>query len=228
MLSEHAWPSSLIEARRLQERLRTQIIDEDRLGPVQRIAGVDAHESMDEGMTYAAVAVLSFPELRLVETSFAKRRTDFPYIPGFLSFREAPVMLEALDRLTTRPDLLIVDGQGRAHPRRIGIASHVGLLSDLPAIGIGKSRLFGRCNEPGPKRGAWTPLTSGRETIGACLRTREKTHPVFVSVGHRVSLETAIDFALRCTPRYRISEPIRQADRLSRLHLAQPPVGNLL
>ena len=179
-------------------------------------------------MTYAAVAVLSFPELKLLETSFARRRTDFPYIPGFLSFREAPAMLEALGRLAVHPDLLVVDGQGRAHPRRLGIASHVGLLADLPAIGIGKSRLFGRCNEPGPARGAWTPLMSGREMIGACLRTREGTHPVFVSVGHRISLETAIDIALRCTPRYRISEPIRQADRLSRLHLAEPPVGNLL
>ncbi|HEX6979626.1 MAG TPA: deoxyribonuclease V [Alphaproteobacteria bacterium] len=213
-----AWPTSPDEARRLQSVLRSRVVTTDRLGPVRYIAGLDAHEAPPEGRMYAAAALLRYPDLALVEATFAVQRVTFPYIPGLLSFREAPVMLAALAKLRTRPDLLFVDGQGIAHPRRLGIAAHIGLLADIPAIGAAKSRLVGRYVEPEPMRGAWSPLMIGDQIVGAVLRTRVSTRPIYVSVGHRISLETAIVYVLACAPRYRIPEPTRVADRLSRLH----------
>lgn len=155
-------------------------------------------------------------DLGEVDGATARRRTDFPYVPGLLSFREAPASLDALERLGTEIDLLLVDGHGVAHPRRFGLACHLGVLADLPSIGVAKSRLVGRHEEPAEERGSREALVDGDEVVGAVVRTRAGVRPVFVSVGHRVGLETAVELVLRCAPRYRLPEPIRQADRLSR------------
>jgi deoxyribonuclease V len=161
----------------------------------------------------AAVVVLAFPSLEPVEESVVEQPCRFPYVPGLLAFREGPSILAAFRRLRARPDLLIFDGQGIAHPRRFGIAAHIGVLLDLPAIGCAKSRLTGTHGEPGPARGAWAPLVERGETIGAVLRTREGVKPVYVSVGHRLGLETALGLVLRCGGGCRLPEPTRRAHR---------------
>jgi deoxyribonuclease V len=194
------------------------VLAEDRLGVVRRVAGADAHYA--GAHVWAAVVTMTFADLAPVESALIRRALVFPYVPGLLSFREAPAILACLQRLPERPDLLLIDGQGLAHPRRFGLACHVGVLADLPTIGVAKSRLVGTHEEPGIERGAWSPLVDRGETVGAVLRTRRGVRPVYVSVGHRVSLETAIDLVLRCTGRFRLPEPIRAADRLSRRHPA--------
>ncbi len=157
-------------------------------------------------------------EFEHVETVTAQQETRFPYIPGLLSFREAPVCLEAVAKLGQPPDLFMIDGQGVAHPRRLGLASHLGLFFDKPTIGCAKSRLIGKFEEPGAERGAWSPLRDGEETIGAVVRTRSRVKPVFVSVGHKCTLEDAIRITLACATRYRIPEPTRLAHQaVSRL-----------
>jgi deoxyribonuclease V len=216
------WPCSPAQARQLQEWLRGQVVAEDKLGIVREVAGADAHYSGD--CVCAAVVVMGLPNLATVESALVHRLLTFPYLPGLLSFREAPAITEALNQLSKRPDLLLVDGQGLAHPRRFGLACHLGVLADVPTIGVAKSRLIGRYEEPGIERGAWSPLTDGGETIGAVLRTRRAVRPVFVSVGHRISLRTAIDLVLRCTGQFRLPEPIRAADRLSRQHSCESAV----
>lgn len=216
MSEEAIWPGSLAEARLVQQRLRARVIAEDRLGPVRIVAGVDAWIEPAGERIWAAAVALGFPDLELRESAVVCRRVAVPYVPGFLSFREAPAALAALQGLRIRLDLLLVDGQGMAHPRRFGLACHIGLFAAAPTVGVAKSRLFGRYEPPGPDRGAWTPLVAGEETVGAVLRTRPHVQPVFVSVGHRISLHTALDHVLRCTPAFRLPEPIRLADRLSR------------
>jgi deoxyribonuclease V len=211
------WPCSVAEAQRLQERLCGQVVTEDQLGVVQRVAGVDAHYSVDSA--WAAIAVMTFPDLVLVESALIHRPLAFPYVPGLLSFREAPPSLEILHRLSEKPDLLLVDGQGLAHPRRFGLACHLGVLGDVATIGVAKSPLVGTYQEPGIARGAWTKLVDREETVGAVLRTRSAVRPVFVSIGHRVILKTAIDFVLRCTSHFRLPDPIRAADTFSRQHI---------
>ena len=212
---QHAWDVPPREAIAIQERLRHAVVLEDDFGPLQRVAGVDVGFEAGGSITRAAVAVLSFPELVLVESAIARLPTSFPYVPGLLSFREAPAVLQALASLSRPPDLLVCDGQGLAHPRRFGLACHLGLLAGLPAIGAAKSRLLGEHVPPGPLRGDWQPLIDRGEVIGAALRTRPGTKPIFVSPGHRVSLASAIDLALQCTGRFRIPEPTRQAHRLA-------------
>jgi len=211
----HAWNLSSEEAVQLQHRLKSNIITIDQLGEVRSVAGVDVGFEDGGNTTRAAVAVLSFPDLRLVERSVARRPTSFPYVPGLLSFREVPAVLDALEKLRTLPDLLLCDGQGTAHPRRFGIACHLGLLINLPAIGVGKSLLVGKHEEVLDTKGAWQPLTHRGETIGAVLRTRPGTKPLYISPGHRISLATAIDFVLRCTTRYRLPETTRFAHKLA-------------
>jgi deoxyribonuclease V len=213
--SPHPWDVTPREAIAIQEELRAAVVHQDRFGALQTIAGVDVGFEQDGKITRAAVVVLSFPGLETQETAIARRPTSFPYIPGLLSFREVPAILEALSRLENTPDLLICDGQGMAHPRRVGLACHLGLVCDLPSIGVGKSRLVGE-NEPvGEERGQRQPLMDRDELIGMVLRTRTGVKPVFVSIGHRVSLEKAVDIVLRCTPKYRLPEPIRQAHHLA-------------
>jgi deoxyribonuclease V len=153
--------------------------------------------------------------METVETALVRHPTSFPYVPGLLSFREAPAILAALSGLKTPPDLLMCDGQGIAHPRRLGIASHLGVLADLPSIGVAKSILVGRHAPLDDHPGAWQPLINRGEVIGAALRTRQGVKPVYVSVGHRLSLETAIELVLRCTSKYRLPEPTRQAHHLA-------------
>jgi deoxyribonuclease V len=212
---DHPWTLSLREAIALQRALREHIVTEDRLDKVARVGGVDVGFEDAGTTTLAAVAVLSYPGLELVESAIARRPTSFPYVPGLLSFREIPAVLDALAKLSNSPDLLLCDGQGIAHPRRIGIASHLGLLLDIPSIGVGKTRLWGQHGEVPQTKGGWTPLRDGDETIGAVLRTRTGVKPLFVSPGHRVSLATAIRYVMGCVTRYKLPETTRQAHRLA-------------
>ena len=213
----HSWNLSTSEAVALQKRLATEVIREDRLGSVRRVAGVDVGYGKRGGDARAAVVVLDLADLTVLESVTATRAVAFPYVPGLLSFREAPVAIEALGKLLIRPDLLLCDGQGIAHPRRLGIASHLGLLLDIPSIGVAKSRLIGTHEDPGPRRGDWAPLVNKGEVIGAVLRTRPGTKPIYVSIGHRICLDTAVSCVMRCTTRFRLPETTRAADRLSKV-----------
>jgi deoxyribonuclease V len=199
----------------LQRQLASQVITEDRFGQVQAVAGVDVGFEDQGKITRAAVVVLRLDDLSLIEQVIARQPTRFPYIPGLLSFRECPAILAALEKLTVLPDLLLCDGQGIAHPRRFGIACHLGVLTNLPSIGVGKSRLVGKHGPVPDTRGDWTPLVDRRETVGAVLRTRTGVSPIFVSPGHRISLPTAIDYVMACTTRYRLPETTRAADKLA-------------
>lgn len=203
------------EAIALQRELRERVVRTDRIGRVRHVCGIDVGFEEDGKITRAAVVVLGFPSLELVEQAIARRRTSFPYVPGLLSFREIPAVLEALARLRIRPDLLLCDGQGIAHPRRCGLASHLGLATGLPSIGVAKTRLVGEHRAPPKRRGAWTPLIDAGETIGAVLRTRAGVKPVYVSIGHRVSLPTAIEYVMACCTRYRLPETTRWAHHLA-------------
>jgi deoxyribonuclease V len=156
------------------------------------------------------------PELEVIDQVVWEGETQFPYVPGLLSFREIPALLEALELLQIWPDLIMVDGQGRAHPRRLGIASHLGVLLDMPTIGVAKSRLTGYHHEVGAERGAQAPLRSGGEVIGAVLRTKTDVRPLYVSVGHRITLPEAVQWVLTCTTKYRLPETTRLADKLSK------------
>lgn len=209
------WPTTPAAAIALQQHLRSQVITTDAIGPVHTVAGVDVGFEANNTITRAAVAVLSWPELQLQEQAIARRPTSFPYIPGLLSFREIPTVLDALGQLQIQPDLLLCDGQGIAHPRRFGIACHLGLLVNLPSIGVAKSRLIGQHQEVAEQRGSWQPLLDQGEVIGAVLRTRPKTKPLYISPGHRISLETAITYVMSCTTRYRLPETTRWAHRLA-------------
>jgi deoxyribonuclease V len=209
------WPTDATEAIALQKLLAGRVIADDRLGVVRYVAGLDVGPEAGGAGVRAAVAVLSFPDLRMADQVVARRPASFPYIPGLLSFREIPVLLDALDRLGQRPDLLLCDGQGLAHPRRFGLACHLGVLTDIPAIGVAKSLLVGEHAPLPRRRGAWRPLIHKDEVIGAALRTRTGVAPVYVSIGHRVSLGTAIKYVLACAPNYRLPETTRAAHRLA-------------
>lgn len=211
----HRWPTTTAKARAIQEALRNRIVTRDRLPPLRYVAGIDVGFERNGTVTRAAVAVLDFSTLALHEHAIVRRKTRFRYVPGYLSFREAPAVLAALAKLRTRPDLILCDGQGFAHPRRFGLACHLGLLADIPSIGVAKSRLIGEHAELPPEKGAWVPLTDHGERIGAVLRTRTGVRPVYVSVGHRVSLKTAINLVLRCTTKYRLPETTRFAHKFA-------------
>lgn len=223
----HQWTQEPSEAIALQKRLAGRVERRDRIGEVRLVAGVDVGFERDPVapeniLTRAAVVVLEYPTLTLVERVLHRAPTTMPYVPGLLSFRELPAVLEAFAQLERRPDLVMVDGQGIAHPRRLGIASHLGLWLDLPTIGVGKSRLCGRHDEPPAQRGGWTELTDRGEVIGAVLRSREGVKPLYVSIGHRLGLESSLGWVVACLTRYKLPEPTRQADRLaSRRTLAE-------
>ena len=224
----HEWDLSPAQAIALQKALAGAVLRADRFGPggrraIRRVAGVDAAFADGGRVIRAAAVVLDFPGLVLTEQVLIERPTTFPYVPGLLSFREVPALLEALGRLLTAPDLILCDGHGYAHPRRFGLACHLGLWLDTPTIGVAKSRLTGAHDEPGPAKGdvAWLLAGKGerpRERLGAVLRTREQVKPVFVSAGHRISLRTALALTLACATRYRLPEPTRLADKLSKAH----------
>jgi deoxyribonuclease V len=213
---EHPWNLTPREAIALQRELAPLVEVGDRLAEeIHSVAGVDVGFEEGGRITRAAVAVLRFPDLELLHSAVARRPTEFPYVPGLLSFREIPALLDALRQLPELPDVILCDGQGRAHPRRFGIASHLGVLLDHPTIGVGKTRLIGTHAEPGPEKGDWAPLLDGGEVIGAVLRTRPGVKPLYISGGHRVGLETAIALTLACTTRYRLPETTRAAHRLA-------------
>ena len=211
----HGWDLTPKQAIALQARLRDRVDRADRIGAVRRIAGVDVGFEREGAVTRAAVAVLAFPGLALVEQAVVRRPTRFPYVPGLLSFREAPAVLAAFARLRAAADLILYDGHGVAHPRRFGIASHLGVLLDTPTIGVAKTRLIGDHRALPPRRGAWVPLLDEGETIGAVLRTRTGVKPVYVSIGHRVSLASAVRWVIACAPKYRLPETTRWAHRLA-------------
>jgi deoxyribonuclease V len=207
----HPWYLAPAEAMALQKCL-APLVDRGTpldLPAIKWIAGVDV--SVKQEISRASVVVLSFPALEIVETVTAQMPTPFPYIPGLLSFREGQVILAAYEKLKQQPDAIIFDGMGIMHPRRLGIASHMGLWLDIPTVGCGKTYLLGTYTEPSPEKGAWQPLFHEGEILGAVLRTRDNVKPVYISVGHRATLETARELVMRCVTRYRLPEPIRAA-----------------
>lgn len=211
----HEWNVTPTEAVALQKELARRVSRSNGLplDAIKTIAGVDASYK-DQG--FAVIVVMTFPELDEIERVTAARESVFPYVPGLLSFREAPIVLDAFARLRTRPDLLMCDGQGIAHPRRLGLASHLGVYLDIPSIGCAKSRLTGKYEEPGPRMGDRSPLMSRDETIGMVVRTKPRTNPLFVSIGNKIDLPTAVEIVLACLRGYRLPEPTRIADKLSR------------
>ena len=212
----HGWDMSPQEAIALQNTLRHQVCQHDELPPiVTRVAGVDVGFEQGGTVTRAAVAILDYPSLSLVESRIARQPTRFPYVPGLLSFRELPATLAALEQLDRLPDLILADGQGIAHPRRLGIASHLGVLTGIPTIGVGKTRLLGDHAEVPAHRGGWTPLLDKGDCVGAVLRTRVGVKPVYVSVGHKITLATAVAWVMNCTGRFRLPETTRLAHRIA-------------
>ncbi|MGH2497785.1 MAG: deoxyribonuclease V [Ktedonobacteraceae bacterium] len=224
----HEWNLTPTQAIALQKELAQRIIREDRFGEVHTIAGVDMAINEQNGMARAAVVLLSFSELEILEKHVYEEPIRMPYIPGLLSFREIPCISGAFAQLKQQPDLVMVDGQGIAHPRHLGIAAHLGLWLDLPTIGCAKSILRGNYDEAqlSEEAGAWLPLKYRGETIGAAVRTRTRVKPMIISLGHRISLESSIHYVLQCARGYRLPEPTRQADKLSKQNdWREPEVG---
>lgn len=206
----HPWDVTPADAIAIQKKLQERIELWDAFEGIEVIAGADVSFENDWG--YGGVIVYGFPGLEEIERRAARMKITFPYIPGLLAFREAPVLLEALKLLSTEPDLVMFDGQGIAHTRRMGIATHMGILLNKPTIGCAKSRLVGEFDEPRQDAGSFAPLLDGGETVGAVLRTRKRVRPIFVSPGTRVSLKTSLEIVVKCLDGYRIPKPTRQAD----------------
>lgn len=220
----HPWDVAPAEAREIQHQLRERVVVESLRSEPEVIAGIDV--SLKGGQVRAAVVLLSYPDLMPLQATTAEMPVSFPYVPGLLAFREGPVVLSVLEKLSCRPDVLMFDAQGLAHPRRMGLATHLGVLLDTPAVGCAKSRLCGTHLVPDRHKGSWVPLLDGDEVIGAVVRTRDGVSPVFVSIGHRVDLETAISLVLNCATKYRLPEPTRWAHRVAgggSLPLARQP-----
>lgn len=210
------WKITPREAIHLQARLRERVVLEDAFRQIRYVAGADIAFDPATEEAFAGVVVYRFPSLEEVERRMARRRLQFPYVPGLLSFREIPILMAAFARLKTEPDLLLIDGHGRAHPRLFGIACHVGVLFDKPSIGCAKSLLVGEAGEPGLKSGSIAPLDYHGETVGTVLRTRDNTRPIFVTQGNRISLATAVKVVMKCVDGYRIPRPTREADHYVR------------
>jgi deoxyribonuclease V len=211
----HSWNLTPSAAIALQHRLRGRVVRLGRPRSLRYVAGADVGFERPRQMMRAAIAVLSFPDLALVDQAVARAPARFPYVPGLLSFREMPVLLAALSRLRVTPDVILYDGHGLAHPRRFGIASHLGVYCGIPTVGVAKSRLIGEHGEPLQRRGAWVPLRHRGETIGAVLRSRPRAAPIYVSIGHRLSLPAAVRLVMACTTRFRLPETTRWAHRLA-------------
>jgi deoxyribonuclease V len=206
----HDWDLTPTQAVALQKELRERVRIEPMARPVETIAGADISFNKYSATIYAGIVVLQLPTLEVVEEAGVTSTARFPYVPGLLSFRETPALLEAWAKLKTAPDAIMCDGQGLAHPRRMGIACHVGLLTGRPSFGCAKSVLVGKFDDPPPQRGQWTPMVDRGETVGAALRTKNKVLPVYVSPGHLLSLDDAVKLALACDGGYRIPEPTRR------------------
>jgi deoxyribonuclease V len=209
----HPWTVSPEEAVAIQKRLKGELVLDTPLDPgaIRLVAGVDV--SVKEDQSHAAVVVATYPGFEPVETVLARAPTPFPYVPGLLSFREGPVLEEAFARLRSEPDVFLVDGMGTAHPRRMGIACHMGLWLERPTIGCGKTLLVGRFGDLPQEKGAQAPLVHRGETIGAAVRTRAGTNPMFISPGHRCDIASAVAIVMACSPKWRIPEPIRLAHK---------------
>lgn len=207
----HPWKVSYKEAVRIQNDLRKQLILRKEFVNPGLVAGADVSYSKKNSRFYAMVIVFKFPELIPIEEITATRSVEFPYIPGFLSFREAPVLLEAFKKIKNIPDVVIVDGQGIAHPRGLGLASHLGLILDLPTVGCAKNRLTGQYQEVADEAGSYEFLRINGRVMGAVLRTKKGVKPVFISPGHRIDLSSSIELVLKTTKGYRLPEPTRQA-----------------
>lgn len=216
---EHPWNLNEADALVLQEKLAKKVIAYDELNSIKYIAGCDVAYDDKNDLQIAAVVVLNSETLDVVETSVVEDVSHFPYIPGLFSFRELPSLAKALDMLKTAPDMIVCDGQGIAHPRKFGLACHLGVLFDVPTIGCGKTRLHGQSIDPGLKRGDHSPLIYNGEIIGNVLRTQDNVKPVYVSVGHKISLKTACDWIIKLSPNYRLTETTRHADHAVRMAL---------
>lgn len=211
---QHPWNLTPQKAISLQRELAARVVLADERQPPKLVCGLDVSYDRGDSVFFAAACVLTFPDLQPVETATAAAPSPFPYVPGLLSFREIPVLAAALAKLTCRPDLLACDGQGLAHPLRFGLACHLGVLYDVPAIGLAKSRLIGQAPSPGVDRGSWTWLRDGDERIGQLVRTRRGVAPLFVSPGHRVGFDRARELALVLCPKWRLPETTRAAHKL--------------
>ena len=222
----HCWKVTPKEGVQIQEKLRRRLILRPPRKEFRTVAAADVSYSRTEDHLYAAFLLFSYPDLALLEAASARGKVSFPYIPGLLTFREAPILLQAFSRLKTDPDLILFDGQGTAHPRSMGIAAHLGILMNRPSIGCAKSRLGGAEAEPGLRQGRLAPLLEGGRTVGAIVRTRTGVKPLYVSPGHRMDLDTSVRIILSLCRGYRIPEPLRQAhmfvNRLRGEH-ASPP-----
>jgi deoxyribonuclease V len=205
----HEWLLSPKQAVKLQNELAQRIKVEDFDLKINTICGVDV--GFKDNKAYAAAVVLSFPEMKILERAFHLSDVVMPYIPGLLSFREIPALIPVLEKLTIKPDLIMADGQGLAHPRRLGLASHLGLVFDIPSVGCAKTRLTGRAGEPENLKGAFALLYEGKEVIGAVVRTKANTKPLYISIGHKISLDTTVKVVLDCCTGYRLPEPTRRA-----------------
>ncbi|MDX1693972.1 MAG: deoxyribonuclease V [Ketobacteraceae bacterium] len=210
----HSWDLSKEEALEQQKKLAAKVITNDQIGEVKFVAGVDVAYSKDSDRLIAAVVILDAETLEIIETATAEGINRFPYIPGLFSFRELPPLAKACANLQHRPDLVVCDGQGIAHPRRFGLACHFGVIFDIPTIGCGKTRLIGEYKEPDITRGSVAPLVDHDEVVGNALRTQHGINPIYVSIGHRVSLSTACEWILKLSPQYRLPETTRTADQL--------------
>jgi len=211
VLELHSWQVTPTEAQAIQRRLAGMVSEDNSLTPPRLIAGVDVSKQSLDGVVTGAVVVLSYPQLNLVETQVVRQKITFPYVPGLLSFREAPVVLAACQQLVAVPDFILVDGQGIAHPRRLGLASYLGLLLNTPSIGCAKSILCGKHGLLGEHPGSSAEMRDGADVVGAALRTKAGVKPIYVSIGHRVDLPIAISVVMNCCQGYRLPEPIRLA-----------------
>jgi len=209
----HNWDVSAKQAKEIQKKLAAQVKDSDGIGIPQLIAGVDVSGANEKGIARAAIVMLDYPNLNVIDTITIEAEVNFPYVPGLLSFREMPLLIKAFEKLEAVPNLVLVDGQGIAHPRRLGLASHLGLFLDIPTIGCAKSRLTGTHAELPDEAESWTELFDGNEIIGAAVRTKVKTKPLYISIGLKISLRKAIYWALECCKKHRLPEPTRLAHK---------------
>lgn len=211
------WPCTAKEAILIQNDLKNKVKIQDDFGSLEYIAGIDCSYDLKNKLSFAIIVIMKLGELHPLEVIRAELPTTFPYIPGLLSFREIPVILTALKQIKISPDMLMVDGHGIAHPRRLGIAAHLGVLLNIPSIGVAKSKLTGRYYEPNPTKGSVSELTDKGLQIGTVLRTKNNVKPLFISPGHRVGHKRAVDIVLQCLTKYRLPEPTRIADKISKI-----------
>ena len=218
----HSWEVSVEEAIRIQENLRTKIILRKTFPRVRTVGGADVSYQKEGEFLFGAMVVLSFPQMETLEVATAAGKISFPYLPGLLTFREGPILIKTFENLRIRPDVLIFDGQGIAHPRGIGLATHLGIWFGLPSIGCAKTALLGESATPRPSKGSFALIQKDGREVGAVLRTKDRVRPVFVSPGHRIDLPASIRLVLKCCQGFRIPEPLRRAHQLSRnlLHSA--------